>query len=147
MVRISILAFSGAFWADCNAFHSGVSYLFIVCIPVLCVYCVVVEYNADSVPTFQSPMITGSVADVLCMYTVLRVLPCYRIVLPCYRCSVTGNSLTIVCIGYAVLGYWLLRLPSFSLHGSARVYYRACACMCARLFACACVCVRITNDP
>jgi hypothetical protein len=57
----------------------------ILCIPVLCVYCVVLEYNADSVPTFQSPMITGVVADVLCMYTVLRVLLCYRIVLPCYR--------------------------------------------------------------
>jgi hypothetical protein len=57
----------------------------ILCIPVLCVYCVVVEYNADSVPSFQSPMITGLLDNVLCMYTVLRVLLCYRKVLPCYR--------------------------------------------------------------
>ena len=85
MVRISILAFSGAFWALASAFHSGVSYLFIVCFPVLCDCCVVVEYNAEGVPTFESPVFTGLVANVLCMHTVLRVLPCYRKVLPCYR--------------------------------------------------------------
>ena len=62
-------------------------------------------------PSFSSPVFTGLVADVLCMYTVLRVLPCYRIVLPCYRCSVTGNSLRIVCIGM-LFGYWLLAASS-----------------------------------
>ena len=52
-------------------------------------------------PTFESPMITGGVANVLCMHTVLRVLPCYRIVLPCYRCSVTEvlNNSSGFCIG------------------------------------------------
>lgn len=47
-------------------------------------------------PTFQSPMITGLVANVLCMHTVFRVLLCYRKVLPCYRRSVTGNRLVLV---------------------------------------------------
>ena len=90
----------------------------IVCIPLVCVYCVVVEYNADSVPTFQSPMITGVVANVLCMYTVLRVLLCYRIVLPCYRWSVTeslnhSSGFRISVFQFEngmhrdVIGYWL----------------------------------------
>jgi hypothetical protein len=35
MVRISILAFSGAFWALASAFHSGVSYLFIAFNPLM----------------------------------------------------------------------------------------------------------------
>ena len=61
----------------------------ISCIPMLCDCCVVVEYNALPVPTFESPMITGLAANVLCMHTVLRVLLCYRIVLPCYRECVT----------------------------------------------------------
>ena len=90
-------------------------------------YLVVVEYNAEAVPTFESPVFTGRVADVLCMHTVLRVLPCYRKVLPCYRISVTGNGLRIVCIGYAIgywllaIGYWLLSLPPLSPHEIARV--------------------------
>ena len=46
-------------------------------------------------------MITGVVANALCMHTVLRVLLCYRIVLPCYRCSVTEvlNNSSGFCIG------------------------------------------------
>jgi hypothetical protein len=81
------------------------------------------------VPTFQSPMITGVVADVLCMYTVLRVLPCYRIVLPCYRCSVTevlshssGFRISVYQFENGMhsdadadaIGYWLLFLLTLS---------------------------------
>jgi hypothetical protein len=70
-------------------------------------------------------MITGVVANVLCMYTVLRVLPCYRIVLPCYRCSVTevlshssGFRISVFQFENRVhsdaVGYWLLFLPTLS---------------------------------
>lgn len=102
-------------------------------------------------PSFQSPMITRCVANVLCMHTVLRVLLCYRKVLPCYRRSVTGNSLTIVCIGY-VIGDWLLAASHpfpFAYHRAwARVRSRmrscvcACVCVCVRVCVCVCVCVR-----
>ena len=80
-------------------------------------------------PSLQSPMITGVVADVLCMYTVLRVLPCYRIVLPCYRCSVTevlnhssGFRISVFQFENGMhsdadadaIGYWLLSSPTLS---------------------------------
>lgn len=108
-------------------------------------------------PTFQSPVFTGLVADVLCMYTVLRVLLCYRIVLRCYRCSVTevlnhssGFRISVYQFENRMhrdalllaIGYWVLSLPSLSQLGFARVYYRACACMCARVYSRvrACVC-------
>ena len=136
-----------------------------LCVFLCCVcYCVVVEYNALPVPTFQSPVFTGLVANVLCMYTVLRVLPCYRIVLPCYRCSVTEvlnhssgfrisvyqceNGMHRDAIWLLAIGYWVLSLPSPSQLGFARVYYRACACMCARVYSrVRAWCVRITHDP
>ena len=157
-----MLAFSGAFCALASAFHSGVSYLFIVCFPVLCDCCVVVEYNAEGVPSFKSPMITGDAADVLCMHTVLRVLLCYRKVLPCYRECVTeslnhssGFRISVYRFEnrvYRVCDWLLAAIPPFTLAAwLARVYHRACACMCARVYsrvrARVCVCVRITHDP
>jgi len=51
------------------------------------------------VPSFQIPMITGLAANILGIYTVPGVLPCYRKVLLCYRISVTGNRLVLgICI-------------------------------------------------
>lgn len=58
--------------------------------------CLVIQYNAEVVPAFQSPMIAGLVANVLGIYTVPGVLPCYPKVLPCYRRSVTGNRWVLV---------------------------------------------------
>lgn len=55
--------------------------------------CLVMQYNAEVVPAFQSPMIAGLVANALGIYTVPGVLPCYCKVLPCYCESVTGNSI------------------------------------------------------
>ena len=50
-------------------------------------------------PSFQIPMITGLAANILGIYTVSGVLPCYRKVLLCYRRSVTGNRLVLgICI-------------------------------------------------
>ena len=41
-------------------------------------------------------MIARLVANILGIYTVPGVLPCYRKVLLCYRRSVTGNRLVLV---------------------------------------------------
>ena len=156
-----MLAFSGAFCALASAFHSGVSYLFIVCFPVLCDCCVVVEYNAEGVPSFKSPMITGDAADVLCMHTVLRVLLCYRKVLPCYRECVTEslNNSSGFCISvyrfenrvYRVCDWLLAAIPPFTLATGLLASIIARARVCARAFTrvcvrvCACVCASRTT--
>ena len=109
-------------------------------------------------PTFESPMITRCVANVLCMHTVLRVLPCYRIVLPCYRCSVTEvlNNSSGFCIGvfqfenrvYRVCDwlFWLLAAcHPFTLAPwiCSRLSSRMGACTLAYALVCVRLCVRV----
>ena len=48
-------------------------------------YLVVVEYNAEGVPSFQSPMITGLVAKSTGIYTVRE---CYCVTVKCYCVTV-----------------------------------------------------------
>jgi len=55
----------------------------------------VIKYNAETMPSFKMLGFTRSVANVLGIYTVPGVLPCYRKVLLCYRRSVTGNRLVL----------------------------------------------------
>ena len=56
-------------------------------------------------PSFKMLGFTRSVANVLGIYTVVEVLPCYLKVLLCYRRSVTGNRLVRVI--YTALEGWL----------------------------------------
>jgi len=94
IVRMSIFAFSGAFCAFCNAFHSGVSYRFIM-------------FSPWFVETVSSISNVSTIANIILIYLVLL---CFNFLNR--SCFYIGNGW-----GYG-WGYRLLVPPSHLLNQS-----------------------------